>query len=52
VLYSLISVVLTFLVIGLIGFFATAIWSIVRCIIGLQKVSRGEAIENPQSWLI
>ncbi|MCD2172843.1 DUF4870 family protein [Rhizobium sp. C4] len=52
VLYSLISVVLTFLVIGVIGFFATAIWSIVRCVIGLQKVSRGEAIENPQSWLI
>ncbi|MET3615276.1 putative membrane protein [Rhizobium aquaticum] len=52
VLYSLISIVLTFLVIGVVGFFATAIWSIVRCVIGLQKVSRGEAIENPQSWLI
>jgi uncharacterized membrane protein len=51
-LYSLISLVLTFLFIGILGFIATAVWSIVRCIIGLQKVSRGEAISNPQSWTI
>lgn len=51
-LYSLISLVLTFLFIGILGFIATAVWSIVRCIIGLQKVSRGEAIANPQSWTI
>jgi uncharacterized membrane protein len=52
VLYSLISLVLTFLFIGVLGFIATAVWSIVRCIIGLQKVSRGEAIANPQSWTL
>ena len=51
-LYSLISLALTFLFIGILGFIATAVWSIVRCIIGLQKVSRGEAIANPQSWTI
>lgn len=51
-LYSLISLILTFLVIGMIGFIATAVWSIARCIIGLQKIGRGEAIENPQSWLL
>ena len=51
-LYSLISLILTFLVIGIIGFIATAVWTIVRCVIGLQKAGRGEVIDNPQSWLI
>ena len=51
-LYSLISLVLTFLFIGILGFIATAVWSIVRCVIGLQQVSRGEPIANPQSWML
>lgn len=52
VLYSFISLLLTFVVVGVIGFVATAVWSIARCIIGLQKIGRGEAIDNPQSWLL
>jgi uncharacterized membrane protein len=51
-LYSLISLVLTFVVIGMVGFVATAVWTIVRCVVGLQKVSRGEAIADPKTWLI
>lgn len=51
-LYCLISLILTFVVVGVLGFLATAVWIIVRCVIGLQKVSRGEPIANPQSWLI
>ncbi len=51
-LYSLISLVLTIAVIGVFGFIATAIWIIVRCIIGLQKAAREEPIANPQSWMI
>jgi uncharacterized membrane protein len=51
-LYSLISLILTFLVIGIVGFVATATQTIVRCVIGLQKVGRNEPIDNPQSWLI
>ena len=30
--------------------FAVAVWVIVRCIVGLQAVNRGEAIRNPESW--
>lgn len=52
ILYSLISFVLMFIVIGMIGFLATAVWTIVRCVIGLQKAARNEPIANPQSWLI
>jgi uncharacterized membrane protein len=52
ILFSIISVILTFLIIGIIGFIATAVWTIVRCIIGLQKAGRGEPIADPQSWLI
>lgn len=51
-LYSFVSLLLTFVFIGVIGFVATAVWSIARCVIGLQKIGRGEAIDNPQSWLL
>nr|WP_272210401.1 hypothetical protein [Marinicella sp. W31]MDC2876281.1 hypothetical protein [Marinicella sp. W31] len=43
---------LTFVLIGVLGFVATAVWVIVRVIIGLQKVNRSEPIERPQSWLV
>ena len=51
-LFSLISLVLSFLLIGLLGFIATLVWFIVRVVIGLQKVTRDEPIANPQSWII
>ncbi|MCB1352723.1 MAG: hypothetical protein KDK03_08310 [Rhodobacteraceae bacterium] len=51
-LYALISALLSLVVIGVLGFIATAVWMIVRCVIGLQKIGRGEPIANPQSWLI
>ena len=51
-LFSAISFVLTFVLIGVLGFVATGIWVIVRVIVGLQKVNRNEPIANPQSWLI
>ena len=49
---SLVSMVLVLVGIGILLMVAIAIWIIVRCVIGLQKVSRGEAIANPDSWLI
>lgn len=52
VLYSAISFILMFVIIGMLGFIVTAVWTIIRCVVGLQKVSRGEAIADPQSWLI
>jgi uncharacterized membrane protein len=52
ILYTLISLVLMFIIIGVLGFIATTIWMIARCVIGLQKANRNEPIANPQSWLI
>src|SRR5690606_9665400 len=51
VLGALVSMVLMLVAIGVVLMMAVAVWVIVRCIIGLQKVSRGEAIADPNSWL-
>ena len=51
-LYLLIALVLAVMIIGLLLPFAVAVWVIVRCVIGLQKVARREAISNPRTWWI
>lgn len=51
-LFAFISFLLSFVLIGVLGFLATAVWLIVRCIVGLQKAGRREPIANPLSWLI
>jgi uncharacterized membrane protein len=51
-LYALISIVLTLVVIGFLLMFAVAVWFIARCILGLQALQRGDAIKNPESWLL
>lgn len=51
-LYAFISVVLMIVGVGFLLAFATAVWVIVRCIIGLQAAGRGEPIKNPESWTI
>ncbi|HWK67519.1 MAG TPA: DUF4870 domain-containing protein [Rhizobiaceae bacterium] len=50
--YAVVSFILMLAAIGFLLLFATAVWFIVRCIIGLQAAGRGEAIKNPESWLI
>ncbi|MEM9738255.1 MAG: DUF4870 domain-containing protein [Pseudomonadota bacterium] len=49
-LYSLIGIILTFVVIGIFVLLAAIIWYIVRCVKGMQALSRGEPIANPGSW--
>lgn len=51
-LYGFVSVILMFVLVGILLAFATAAWVIARCIIGLQAVGRGEPIKNPESWWI
>lgn len=54
-LYALLSSILTILIMAMVGvllMFATAIWIVVRCVIGLQKASAGEPITRPTSWWI
>ncbi|MGH6761901.1 MAG: DUF4870 family protein [Phyllobacterium sp.] len=52
VLYGSIAMALMMVGIGFLLVPAVVIWLIVRCIIGLQAVGRGEPIKNPQSWTI
>jgi uncharacterized membrane protein len=51
-LYALVSVILMLVMIGFLLIFATAVWFIIRCVIGLQMVGRNEPIRNPESWMI
>jgi uncharacterized membrane protein len=52
ILYALIAAVLSVILIGFLLMLAVAVWVIVRVVIGFQAVGRGEAIRNPQSWMI
>ena len=52
VLYGFISVILMVVGIGFLLLLATAVWAVVRIIIGLQAVSRGDPIKNPDSWIL
>lgn len=51
-LYSLISTLLLVVGIGFLLYIVVAIWVIVRCVIGLQQVTREQPIKNPQSWIV
>ncbi|MGV8936379.1 MAG: DUF4870 family protein [Allorhizobium sp.] len=50
VLFALVSALLTLVLVGVLTGLAAVVWFIIRCVIGLQKASRGEAIERPLSW--
>jgi uncharacterized membrane protein len=51
-LFAIISAILTMLLIGVLGFIATAVWIVVRCVVGLQKAAREEPITDPESWWV
>lgn len=51
-LYMVISMVLAMALIGFLLIIAVAIWFIVRTVIGLQKASLRQPIDNPRSWLV
>ncbi len=51
-LYGLVSTFLIALVIGIPMLIATLVWYIVRCIKGMNELSKGNPYPNPQSWLL
>lgn len=51
-LFAFVSFLLMFLLIGFLLIFATAVWFIARCVIGLQALQRNEPIRNPEGWFI
>lgn len=51
-LYSAICVVLSFVLIGILGFFVVSIWYLARCIKSLVYLIRNETITAPRTWLV
>jgi uncharacterized membrane protein len=51
-LYSVIGALLTIVLIGFLVLIATAVWYIVRVVVGFQALSRNEPIRKPQSWMV
>ncbi|MDF1609354.1 hypothetical protein PZ897_14300 [Hoeflea sp. YIM 152468] len=51
-LFLTISIVLTFVIIGIFASILTSIWYLIRCIKSLVYLHRGEAIAKPSTWLI
>lgn len=50
-LYTVVSSAATVIVIGWLLLLATLVWWIVRCVKGLQCVSRSEPCPNIETWL-
>jgi uncharacterized membrane protein len=50
-LYSLIGGALTLVLIGWLMLLFVLVWLLVRCVRGIQFVSRGQPYPNPGSWL-
>jgi uncharacterized membrane protein len=51
-LYFCVATILVLLLIGILLYVAVVVWIIVRCIVGLQTASRGEAVRDPETWLV
>ena len=48
---SFVALILSFILIGFLGFIAIAIWVIIRCVKGLMASSNNKPIEDPQTYL-
>ena len=51
VLYGVVGVVLSVVLIGFLVLLFAAAWWVIRCIKGLQALSRKEPIKDPRRWL-
>ena len=51
-LYGVVSAILSLAVVGILLAIGTAVWIVVRCIIGLQKATAGEPIAKPETWWV
>jgi uncharacterized membrane protein len=51
-LYFVIACVLCVILIGIPLLLAVVVWFVIRCAIGLSRLSRGEAYPAPESWLL
>ncbi|WP_018147689.1 DUF4870 family protein [Henriciella marina] len=49
-LFMVIGAVLTLLVVGILIILAAIVWYVIRVVKGMQALSSGEIITNPESW--
>ena len=52
IVYVIISTLTMFIAIGFVLVIATMIWFIIRCVKGLQVLTRKETIDNVNTWWI
>jgi len=50
-LYGCIGLILTPIFVGFLVFVFVAVWLIVRCVKGFQRLSRHEPVVDPANWL-
>lgn len=51
-LYSVVGIVLSFVLIGFLVLLGVVIWWIIRCVVGLKATRNKEPIKDPTGWLI
>lgn len=49
---SFVGAILSIIGIGLLILLAITVWVVVRCVVSLLRAQRGEAMADPQSWMI
>ena len=50
-LFMVLGSVLLVVVVGYFVWLFWLIWLIVRCVVGLKQLGKGEAVNNPTSWM-
>ncbi len=50
-LFSVVSFLLCFVLIGFLLIFATMAWYVIRCALGINRLMQREAYPNPTSWI-
>lgn len=51
-LYFVISVVLTFVIIGIVLMIALIVWWIVRCVTSFRLIEKQQPIQFPATWMV
>lgn len=51
ILYFVLASILTLFLIGFLLYLLIAIWLIIRCVKGMQALSRDEPIADPRAWV-
>ena len=50
-LYMVLGMALSAVIVGYFILLFWLIWLIVRCVVGLKQLDKGEAVKNPTSWM-